>query len=70
MVALRVSALEVAPGSAEAASEHVLMLLPRLQLVRKQRLDVASRMERLLCEMAESGVDATQPPEQPTDVAI
>jgi len=68
--ALRAPALEVAPGSAEAASEHVLMLLPRLRLVRKQRLDVASRMERLLCEMTEAQVDATKPQEQPTDVAI
>ena len=40
--ALRAPALEVAPGSAEAASEHVLMLLPRLRLVRKQRLSRAA----------------------------
>ncbi len=43
MVALRVPALNLAPGSAEAASEHALLLLPRLRLIWKQRLDIASR---------------------------
>ena len=52
---LKVSALIRAPGSAEAASEHVLLLLPLLRLVRRQRTDLAQRMQGLLDEMAKPG---------------
>ena len=37
MMALRVPPLTLAPGSVSAASEHALLLLPRLRLVRQQR---------------------------------
>jgi hypothetical protein len=52
MTALRVPTFNLAPGSAEAASEHALLLLPRLRLVRQQRLDTATRIENLLDELA------------------
>ena len=71
IAALRVPALKLAPGSAEAASEHALLLLPRLRLIRKQRLDIASRMEKLLEELTEPDAEINDHrPERPTDVAV
>lgn len=70
MVALRALALKVAPGSAEAASEHALMLLPRLRLIQKQRLNVASQMERILDDLSKPVAGTPEEPEQLTDVAI
>jgi transposase len=71
MTTLRVPALELATGSAEAASEHALLLLPRLRLIRKQRLDIASRMETLLDELTEAGSETNDhEPKRPTDVAV
>ena len=57
MAALRLPALKLAPGSAEAASEHALLLLPRLRLIREQRLDIATRIEilRQCCNFRKSG---------------
>ena len=52
---LNVPALTLAPGSAEAASEHVLLLLPMLRLLRQQKTDLAKRIENLLDEMATPG---------------
>ncbi|MBN2207950.1 MAG: IS110 family transposase [Candidatus Coatesbacteria bacterium] len=40
--------LRVAPGTVEAAGSHIALLLPRLRLVRAQRLDCAKRIEALL----------------------
>lgn len=48
---LRQPALRLAPGAAEAASEHVLMLLPRLRLLQQQRRATAQRIERILEEL-------------------
>jgi transposase len=45
-------ALRLAPGAAEAASEHALLLLPRVRLLTKQRSDVAARIQKLLDELA------------------
>ena len=71
MAALRVPALKLASGSAEAASEHVLLLLPRLRLIRKQRLDIASRIEKLLDDLTEPGAEINDHRlERPTDVAV
>lgn len=50
-----VAALRLAPGSAEAAAEHVLLLLPLLRLLRQQKQDLAKRMEALMEEMAQPG---------------
>jgi transposase len=44
--------LTLAPGAAEAASEHALLLLPRLRLLHQQRLEITHRVEVLLEELA------------------
>jgi hypothetical protein len=45
---LRQPPLQLVPGVAEAASEHVRLLLPRLRLVQRQRKTAAQRMQGLL----------------------
>ena len=54
---LRQPALRLAPGAAEAASEHVQMLLPRLRLLQQQREATARRIRQILDELC------TVPPE-------
>jgi transposase len=49
---LATAPLLLAPGSAEAASEHALLLLPGLRLLRQQRAEVARRLNKLLSELA------------------
>lgn len=51
---LRQPRLRVAPGVAEAASEHVLLLMPQLRLLHGQRKQVAERIESLLAQMCAS----------------
>lgn len=51
--ALRAPALQLAPGAAEAASEHVLLILPVLRLLDQQRTEIARRMQLLLERMSE-----------------
>jgi len=48
---LKKPALRLAPGAEEAASEHVLLLLPRLRLAQEQRKQVDKRMQQLLEQM-------------------
>jgi transposase len=48
---LRQPALRLALGAAEAASEHVQMLLPRLRLLQQQRTATAQRMQRILDDL-------------------
>ncbi len=50
---LSVPALQLAPGAAEAASEHVLLILPVLRLLDRQREEIARRMQLLLEKMSE-----------------
>lgn len=50
---LQTSALGVAPGTAEAASEHVLLLVPRLRLVQAQLQACAQRLDALLTALGE-----------------
>src|SRR5262249_19335830 len=50
---LRVARLQLAPGAAEAASEHVLLILPVLRLLDQQRTEIARRMQTLLEKMSE-----------------
>ena len=50
---LKTQALQLAPGAADATSEHVLLLLPVLQLLHQQRKQIISRMEAVLAQMAE-----------------
>jgi transposase len=52
---LQCPALQLAPGAAEAASEHVLLLIPRLRLLHQQRKDIAGRIDTVLSEMSSEG---------------
>lgn len=49
---LETAPLPLAPGAAEAASEHALFLLPGLRLLRQQRAEIAKRLRKLLDELA------------------
>lgn len=49
--ALKAPALPVAPGTAEAARDHVLMLLPRIRITRHQLDTVETKLGELLDEM-------------------
>jgi transposase len=49
---LKTKSLTLAPGAAEAASEHALLLLPRLRLLHQQRADLARRVQAILDELA------------------
>ena len=53
--ALSVPALKLAPGAAEAASEHVLLILPMLRLLLRQRKDLERRIEAMLEQMSTEG---------------
>jgi transposase len=55
---IRQPALCLAPGAAEAASEHVQMLLPRLRLLKQQQAATARRIQAMLDELC-----AAPPPE-------
>jgi transposase len=54
---LRQPALRLAPGAAEAASEHVLMLLPRLRLLDEQQAAAAQRIRSILEELGTPAED-------------
>jgi len=47
--------VSLAPGAAEAASEHVLILLPRLRLLHEQYERVRQRVAKLLEELGTAG---------------
>jgi transposase len=49
---LKSKPLTLAPGAAEAAAEHALLLLPRLRLLHQQRTDLGRRIELILDELA------------------
>lgn len=49
---LQAPALRLAPGGAEAASEHVLMLLPQLRLYNDLRKQLTSRIDSVLNEIS------------------
>ena len=58
--ALGAPALRVAPGTTEAASEHVALLLPRLRLVDEQQKQCDRRLESLLAALATGEGDGAQ----------
>ncbi len=61
MEQLGVPELHLAPGAMEAASEHMLFLLPQLRLIHQQRLEVARRIQKILNDLsAPSGENAGQ----------
>ena len=49
---LKTRQLTLAPGAAEAAAEHALLLLPRLRLLHQQRTDLGRRINAMLDELA------------------
>ena len=49
---LKTKPLTLAPGAAEAAAEHALLLLPRLRLLHQQRTDLGRRINAVLDELA------------------
>ena len=61
--------LPLASGTADAVSEHALLLVPQLRLLSTMRKQVADRMEALLDEMAASS-DKTPETQVFRDVAV
>ena len=57
---LRTPALPLAPGAREAVVEHALLLLPRLRLLHRQRIDVARRIQAVLEELAAPAPDSCE----------
>ena len=55
--ALSERALILAPGAAEAASEHALLLLPRLRLLEQQGAHIAKRIQAWLEELTQAPSD-------------
>ena len=60
--ALRTAPLVLAPGAAEAASEHVQFLLPQVKLLEEQLREVSNRIKNLLTAMIEANAGTNQPP--------
>lgn len=60
LAVLKTQPLQVAPGTAEAASAHIALLLPRLRLVHQQRTGLARRIEKLLDELGADGASDEQ----------
>ena len=50
---LQSPSVQVAPGTTEACSDHVLRLVPRLKLVAAQRASVTSKLDALLEQLTE-----------------
>lgn len=65
---LRKPALPVAPGVAEAAAAHVLVLVARLELYTRQKGQIDREMKRLLDEMSDGETEPGQ--HEHRDVAI
>jgi hypothetical protein len=51
----------VAPGTVEAVSAHIALLLPRLRLLHDQRLKVARQIETLLEELSQEEIPGRAP---------
>ena len=62
--ALHVPPLRVTPGTVEAATAHIALLLPRLRLAHSQRTQLGKRLDTLLEQLAEG------PPDEHRDVTI
>ena len=52
---LKAPPLRLAPGAVKAASEHVLLLIPRLRLLHQQRKGIAGRIEAVITELGADG---------------
>jgi transposase len=60
--ALKTAPLTLAPGAAEAACEHVLLLLPQVKLLDEQLREVTNRIKNLLTAMTETDAETDKPP--------
>ncbi|MGI4757902.1 MAG: transposase [Janthinobacterium lividum] len=60
--ALKTAPLALAPGAAEAASEHVQLLLPQVKLLEEQLREVGNCIKRLLSTMIETNAEKELPP--------
>ena len=54
---LRAPGFQLADGTAEAASEHALLLLPHLRLIHQQRAELATRMKEILDQFGAAPAD-------------
>jgi transposase len=59
---LKTAPLVLAPGAAEAASEHVQFLLPQVKLLEQHLREVGNRIKRLLNTMIKTNAATDQPP--------
>lgn len=66
LTALKNAPLVLAPGTAEAASEDVQLLLPEVKLLEQQPRDMGNRIKRLLSEMN----DRTDQPSRDAGVVL
>ena len=55
MLALTEPALQLAPGATAAISERVLLSLPHLRLLHKQRMEIGHRIDAVLKEIGTEG---------------
>ena len=60
--ALKTVPLTLAPGAAEAACEHVLLLLLHVKLLEEQLRQVGNRIKNLLTTMTEANAETSMPP--------
>ncbi len=60
--ALKTAPLTLAAGAAEAACEHVLLLLPQIKLLDEQLREVTNRIKNLLTAMTEANAGTSMPP--------
>ena len=60
--ALKTAPLTLAPGAAEAACEHVLLLLPHLRILEEQLRDIGNRIKKLLIAITEANAGTSMPP--------
>ena len=67
---LRTPPLRVAPGTVEAASDHVRLLIEQLCLVRRQRREGQERIEAWLEQLADGEEDASGQKEKHRDAEI
>jgi transposase len=63
-------ALRVSPGTVDAATTHIALLLPRLRLVSEQQTQVARQIEGVLTELASAEEEAEGPAREHRDVEI
>jgi transposase len=67
--ALRSTPFPLAPGAAEAAAEHALLLLPHLRLLHEQRHQVAERIQSVLDQLGQPD-SSKDDPRQHRDVTL